>query len=76
MALDPDDLGDANSRAESRNFRDLSERRKSDHPEMAYLPRWIPTGNWRMSLGDLIVAIIGIGILLIVTVMHLFGVIG
>ena len=45
MPVDPDDLGDAASREETRNCRALSERRKSDHPEVAYLPRWIPTGN-------------------------------
>ena len=75
MTLDPDDLGDAKSRAETRNHRAIFERKKSDNPEMAFLPRWVPTGNWRMSLGDLVLALVGVAILLMVLGMRLFGVI-
>ena len=70
---DPDDLGDAKSRAETRDYGERFERRKSDNPDIAYLRRWVPTGNRRMSLGDLIVMIVGVAILLIVLGMHLFG---
>ena len=76
MTLDPDDLGDAKSREENRNYREMFERRNSDNPVSAYLHRWIPTGNRRMSLGDLIVTIVGVAILLMVLGMRLFGFIG
>jgi hypothetical protein len=56
--------------------RDLAERAKASGPAYAHAPRWVPAGNWRMSLGDLIVASIGAGILLMVLGMRLFGVIG
>jgi hypothetical protein len=75
MAVDPNDLGDAKSREEARNYGETFERKKSDHPEIAYLPRWVPTGNRRMSLGDLIAITLGILFLLTIWGMHLFGVI-
>ena len=76
MAFDPDELGDAKSREENRNYREISERTKSHSPVTAYFHRWVPTGNRQMSLGDLIVIIVGVAILLMVLGMHLFGFIG
>ena len=52
-----------------------AERRKSANPEYAYVPRWIPTGNWRMSAFDLIIAAFGVAIILTPVGMWLFGVI-
>jgi hypothetical protein len=74
MTLDSDDLGDAKSREEARNYRETFERKKSDHPEIAYLRRWIPTGSRRISLGELIATTLGILFLLTIWGMHLFGV--
>ncbi|MBR0655027.1 hypothetical protein [Plastoroseomonas arctica] len=71
-----DDLGDARSRDENRRFRDMAERTKSENPVYAYAPRWVPTGNWRMSVFDLIVYTLGIGVILMVLGMRLFGYIG
>lgn len=44
--------GDSRSRAANARFRDLSDRNEAVAPEYAYAPRWVPTGNWRMSPGD------------------------
>jgi hypothetical protein len=74
MTLDADDLGDAKSRAEARNYGQTFERKKSDHPEIAYLRRWVPTGSRRMSLGDLIAVTLGILFLVTICGMHFFGV--
>jgi hypothetical protein len=76
MAREPDDLGDARSRDDNRKVRAVGERTKAENPEYAYLPRWVPTGNWRMSWFDLIVIICGVAILLMVLGMRLFGIIG
>lgn len=70
----PDDLGDARSRAEAQGFREQAERRKSADPAYAYAPRWVPSGNWRMGLGDVLVIVFGVGLLLMVFGMKLFGV--
>lgn len=71
-----DDLGDSRSREESRTARDRFDRDKAGHPLMAYAPRWVPTPNWRMSIFDLIIFAFGIGIILMVLGMWLFGAIG
>ncbi len=76
MVSDPNDFEDARSREENRKFRDMAERTKSGNPVYAYAPRWVPTGNWRMSRFDLLIIIIGIALLLMVVGMRLFGVIG
>jgi hypothetical protein len=68
-----DDLGDAGSRMANQRFRDQVEREKSSDPAYAYAPRWVPSGNWQVSLGDVIVAVIGIGILLMACGMKLLG---
>ena len=73
---DPAPEGDARSHAENRRYRDLAERRKASNPEYAYMPRWVPTGNWHMSWGDLLVILFGLGILLMVLVMRWLGIIG
>jgi hypothetical protein len=73
MTLDPDDFGDAKSREEDRRYREMSDRAKSDSSVAAYFHKWIPTGNRRMSVGDLIVIIVGAAILLTPVCMHLFG---
>jgi len=75
MALDPDDLGDAKSREDNRNYREAFGRKNSDAGVSAYLHRWVPTGNRQGSLGDLIVIVAGLAILLGVVGMRLFGVI-
>jgi hypothetical protein len=75
MALDPDDLGDAKSRDENRNYREAFGRKGSDNAVSAYLHRWVPTGNRQMSLGDLILIMVGLAIILAVVGMRLFGVI-
>ena len=75
MASDPDDLGDARSREENRSYRAVAERLKSADPLYAYVPRWIPTGNWRMNGLDLLVVACGAAIILMVLGMRLFGII-
>ena len=74
--MPPAPEGDARSEAENRSYRELAERRKAANPEYAYMPRWVPTGNWRLSLGDLLVILFGLGILLMVLVMRWLGLIG
>lgn len=76
MGQDPEDLGDARSRDANRRFRGLAERGKSANPDFAYMPRWVPTGNWRMSGFDLVIVIFGVAIILMVVGMKVFGVIG
>ncbi|MBR0658468.1 hypothetical protein [Neoroseomonas oryzicola] len=73
MADDPDDLGDARSRLENQRFRAVMERSKGSNPEYAYAPRWVPTGNWRMDIGDVILHVVGYGIIGAVVAMHLLG---
>ncbi|MEO3473039.1 hypothetical protein AAFN86_14310 [Roseomonas sp. CAU 1739] len=73
MAEDPDTLGDARSRYENQRFRAMMERNKASNPEYAYAPRWVPTGNWKPDLGDVILWVIGYGILAMVLVMRLLG---
>jgi hypothetical protein len=68
--------GDPGRIATALRQRDLAERQKGSDPAYAYAPRWATTGNWRMSRGDLVVTVIGLGILLMVLGMRLFGVIG
>jgi hypothetical protein len=78
MTHDPDDdLGDARSRQESRDARTMFERKRVGlaSPEIAYLHRWIPIGNRQMSVGDLILVIVGSAMLLAVVGIKLFGVI-
>lgn len=76
MASDPDDLGDARSREENRRYRGKAERLKSADPLYAYAPRWIPTGNWRLSGFDLLVIVVGAALILMILGMRLFGIIG
>ena len=76
MVSDPNDLNDARSREENRKFRDMAERTKSGNPVYAYAPRWVPTGNWRMSIFDLIILVFGIALVLMILGMRLFGLIG
>ncbi|MBR0641694.1 hypothetical protein [Plastoroseomonas hellenica] len=73
MVSDDDDLGDARSRETNRGFRARMERGKSGNPVFAYAPRWVPTGNWRMSWFDAVVVAFGIGIILMVLGMWAFG---
>ena len=73
MANQDDDLSDAQAREANRNFRVSAGRDKAADPAYAYAPRWIPTGRWRMSIGDLIMPAIGCGIILLVVVMRLLG---
>ncbi len=75
-SADPSPEGDARSQAENRRYRELAERRKGSNPEYAYMPRWVPTGNWNLSWGDLLVILFGLGILLMVLVMRWLGMIG
>jgi len=75
MTQENEDLSDAESRNANARFRTEVERKKSSEPGYAYAPRWIPTGNWRMSWFDLIVMIVGFGILLLMLGMRLFGII-
>ncbi len=76
MAHDPDALSDARSREENRRHRDLAERGQSGDPAFAYAPRWVPMPRWRLSGFDLVVIVAGLGIILMVLGMRLFGVIG
>ena len=71
-----EDLGDARSREENRRFRAMAERTRSGEPVYAYAPRWVPQGNWRMSLLDVLVLAFGVGLILMVLGMRLLGVIG
>jgi hypothetical protein len=68
-----DDLGDASSRDAIRNHRGMMERTKGANPVYAYAPRWVPTGNWNMSLGDTLVIAFGVGIIALILGMKLFG---
>ncbi len=68
-----DDLGDARSRAENGRFREVAERQKGSNPEYAYAPRWVPTGNWRVSGFDLLVMVCGAAIIVGVVAMGLSG---
>lgn len=77
MASEPEDLVDARRREENRCARDKFDRDKADNPLVgAYMPRWVPTPNWRMSVFDLILYAFGIGIILMVLGMWLLGFIG
>lgn len=77
MASEPEDLGDALSREEIRHARDRFDRGKTENPLTgAYMPRWVPTPNWHMSIFDLILYAFGIGIILMVIAMWLLGYIG
>ncbi|MBL6458825.1 hypothetical protein JMJ55_26185 [Belnapia sp. T6] len=76
MVREPNDLGDARSRNENRKFRGMAERTKSGDPVFAYAPRWVPTGNWRMSGFDVLIIAFGVVLILMVLGMRLFGVIG
>ncbi|MBL6081848.1 hypothetical protein JMJ56_28080 [Belnapia sp. T18] len=76
MADNSDDLGDARSRTENQAFRDKATRASAGNPEMAYMPRWVPMGNWRMSSFDLVVVLVGVGLIIMVLGMRLLGVIG
>ena len=71
MALDPDDVGDAQSRADARNYPETFERSNLGTGRPA--PRRIPTGSRRMSLGDFIAIMLGIAFLLVVWSAHLLG---
>lgn len=76
MADNPDDLGDTRSRAENDAFREKARRASAGNPEFAYMPRWVPMGNWRMSGFDLVIVLIGVGLIVMVLGMRLLGVIG
>ena len=76
MADTPEDLSDARSRAENQAFRERAKRTFAGNPELAYAPRWVPMGNWRMSGFDLIVVLVGVGLIVMVLGMRLLGVIG
>jgi len=76
MASDPDDLGDSRSRQENRRYRGMAERLKSADPLYACVPRWIPTGNWRLSGFDLLVIVVGATLILMILGMRLLGIIG
>ena len=76
MADNPGDLGDARSRAENDAFREKARRASAGNPELAYMPRWVPMGNWRMSGFDLVIVLIGVGLIVMVLGMRLLGVIG
>ena len=77
MTKEPEQLGDARSREENLHARDRFDRGKADNPLIgAYMPRWVPTPNWRMSVFDLILYAFGIGIILLVLGLWLLGYIG
>ena len=76
MADNPDDLGDARNRTENPAFREKARRTSAGIPEMAYMPRWVPMGNWRMSAFDLILVLVGAGLIVMFLVMRLLGIIG
>lgn len=61
---DKDDLGDAQSRLENARFRELVNRRKASEAEYAYLPRYVPTGNFTPTTFDLVMAGLGAAILI------------
>lgn len=61
---------------ENQRFRALMERTKGSNPEYAHAPRWVATGNRRMDLGDVILFVVGYGIIAMVLLMRLLGVIG
>jgi hypothetical protein len=74
MSYEPDDLGDAKSRAEARNYGETFERRKSDEPLTgAFMHRWIPTGARRASIGDLVSIMLGIAFVLAIFGGHILG---
>jgi hypothetical protein len=77
MTQEPEDFGDARSREEKLHARERFDRSKTDNPLVgAYMPRWVPTPNWRMSVFDVILYAFGIGIILVVIGMGLLGYIG
>ncbi len=71
MTRDSDDLGDAKSREEARNYPETFEESNLGMGRPA--PRRIPTGSRRMSLGDLIAIMLGIAFLLVIWGAHLLG---
>ena len=75
MNNDPDDLGDAKSREEDRTSRATFERKRTGlaSPEIVFSHRWVPLGNRRISMGDLILMLVGAAILLAVLGMHILG---
>jgi hypothetical protein len=72
VAQDDDELGDAASREAVRRHQAAFDRNRSQNGEYAYAPRWVPHGNWRMSLGDVLVVAFGSAILLLILGMRLF----
>ena len=76
MAYEPDDLGDARSRDENRQFRGMAGRAKSGEAGFTYLARWVPMGNWRLTGFDIVIMVFGVALILMVLGMRLFGVIG
>ncbi|MFC0384404.1 hypothetical protein [Muricoccus vinaceus] len=54
----------------------MAERTKSADPVFAYAPRWVPTGDWRMSGFDVLTIVFGVALILMILGMRLFGVIG
>jgi hypothetical protein len=63
---DKDDLGDAQSRLDNARFREMMNRRKTADAEYAYLPRYVPTGNFTPATFDLVMAGLGAAILIAV----------
>ena len=72
MTDDRDELGDASSRTENARFREMDNRNKAAAPEYAYMPRYVPQGNWRASGYDIAMAVLGAAILAVVVVANVF----
>ena len=62
--------GDDGSHPENRRFDDLVERSRASNPELRHPA---PTGGWRPDLGDIVLHLVGDGIIVAVLAMHLLG---
>lgn len=72
MPNEPEDLGDSRSRLENARFREMDNRNKANAPEYAYMPRYVPQGNWHASGFDIAMAVLGALILIAVVVVNVF----
>ena len=76
MADDPDTIdapGDTRGSTASQHFRALMEHPRASNPEYTLAPRRISGSGWRPDIGDIILHVVGDGILVAVLVMHLLG---
>ena len=65
-----DDLGDAQSRLENARFREMVNRSKAAQAEYAFMPRYVPTGNFAPTTFDLIMAGLGAALLIIIVLIN------